>query len=151
MEKYKVGEIKKSIVANGYVPTDAIFVTVHEPSGKFLVREGNRRVTAIKQLIDAPDDLPKETKQDIENLSVLEVLTDGDKELADRLHELPDSLIWVHCGSGYRASIAASIIDRAGGAVVLVDDEYSTAETLHLTSTRQPADSAVDHGPNLGQ
>ena len=72
-------------------------------------------------------------------------------ELADRLHELPDSLIWVHCGSGYRASIAASIIDRAGGAVVLVDDEYSTAETLHLTSTRQPADSAVDHGPNLGQ
>lgn len=34
--------------------------------------------------------------------------------LADRLHELPDMPIWVHCGSGYRASIAASIIDREG-------------------------------------
>lgn len=54
---------------------------------------------------------------------------------------LPDTLIWVHCGTGYRASIAASIIDREGGAVVLVDDEYSTADTLRLTSTRQPTDS----------
>lgn len=61
--------------------------------------------------------------------------------LADRLHELPDMPIWVHCGSGYRASIAASIIDREGGVVVLVDDEYSTADTLGLTSTRQPTDS----------
>ena len=32
---------------------------------------------------------------------------------ADRLDEVPEGEVWVYCGSGYRASIAASILDRA--------------------------------------
>ena len=32
-------------------------------------------------------------------------------ELAERLDELPAGEIWVHCASGYRASVAASILD----------------------------------------
>lgn len=45
-------------------------------------------------------------------------------ELPARLGEVPDGPVWVHCASGYRASIAASILDAAGGDVIAVDDEY---------------------------
>ncbi|WP_040491174.1 MBL fold metallo-hydrolase [Ilumatobacter nonamiensis] len=48
-------------------------------------------------------------------------------ELLDRLDEVPSGLIHVHCQSGYRASIAASLLDRAGRDVVLVDDSYDNA------------------------
>jgi hydroxyacylglutathione hydrolase len=45
-------------------------------------------------------------------------------ELLDRLAELPDGEVWVHCRSGYRAAIAASVLDAAGRSVVAVDDDY---------------------------
>ena len=41
-----------SMRQNGYVPTDAIFVVKHEPSGKYLVKEGNRRVTVLQNLLE---------------------------------------------------------------------------------------------------
>ncbi len=50
--------------------------------------------------------------------------------LPDRLGELPDEPIWVHCASGYRAGIAASLLDRAGLEVVLVDDDIGHAGVL---------------------
>ncbi len=46
-------------------------------------------------------------------------------ELERRLSELPRRSTWVHCAAGYRASIAASILDRAGRDVVLVDDDFA--------------------------
>jgi len=52
--------------------------------------------------------------------------------LAERLHEVPRGEVWVHCASGYRASIAASILDRAGHPVVHVDDDYSNASAAGL-------------------
>ncbi len=45
--------------------------------------------------------------------------------LLQRLDEVPDGPLWVHCASGFRASIAASLLDRAGHDVVLVDDDYA--------------------------
>lgn len=45
-------------------------------------------------------------------------------ELRPRLGEVPAGRVWVHCTSGYRASIAASILDAAGRPVVAVDDDY---------------------------
>ncbi len=45
-------------------------------------------------------------------------------ELTSRLDELPRNEIWVHCAAGYRASIAASILDADGRSVVAVDDDY---------------------------
>jgi len=48
-------------------------------------------------------------------------------ELLDRLDELPDETLWVHCASGFRASIAASLLDRAGRDVVLIDGDYENA------------------------
>ncbi|KRE34656.1 MBL fold metallo-hydrolase [Mycobacterium sp. Soil538] len=55
-------------------------------------------------------------------------------ELAGRMGEVPEGEVWVHCASGYRSSIAASLIDRAGRRVVLVDDEYQKAEELGLVA-----------------
>ncbi|MEV5827876.1 MBL fold metallo-hydrolase [Spirillospora sp. NPDC052242] len=51
------------------------------------------------------------------------------------LDELPDDELWVHCASGYRASIAASLLDRAGRDVVLIDDDYAAADAAGLTTS----------------
>jgi hydroxyacylglutathione hydrolase len=56
-------------------------------------------------------------------------------DLDDRIAELPDGELWVHCASGYRASIAASILDRHDRAVVLIDDAFGAAEELGLTES----------------
>jgi len=53
--------------------------------------------------------------------------------LVDRLHEVPRGKVWVHCASGFRASIASSILDRAGHEVVHIDDDYANAEKAGLT------------------
>lgn len=55
-------------------------------------------------------------------------------ELLNHMGEIPvDKPLWVHCGSGYRASIAASLLDRHGRDTVLIDDDFSHAEKLGLT------------------
>jgi rhodanese-related sulfurtransferase len=38
----------------------------------------------------------------------------------------------VHCASGYRASIAASVLDAAGRKVVAVDDSFENASEVGL-------------------
>ncbi len=53
-------------------------------------------------------------------------------ELAERVGELPDGELWVHCASGLRASIAASLLARFGRGVVLVDDDWTRAGELGL-------------------
>jgi hydroxyacylglutathione hydrolase len=55
-------------------------------------------------------------------------------ELPTRMHELPDTRVWVHCASGFRSSVAASLLARAGSSVVYVDDEFTTAVELGLTA-----------------
>lgn len=47
--------------------------------------------------------------------------------LLERLGELPAGPLWVHCEAGFRASIAASLLDRAGHDVILIDDDYANA------------------------
>ena len=49
-------------------------------------------------------------------------------ELVDRMDEVPAGRVWVHCAGGFRASIAASLLDRAQHDVVHVDDDYVNAE-----------------------
>jgi hydroxyacylglutathione hydrolase len=51
-------------------------------------------------------------------------------ELERRVQELPREPIAVHCQSGYRASIAASLLARSGYEVILVDDDWENAEQL---------------------
>lgn len=56
--------------------------------------------------------------------------------LQDRLADVPDGRVWVHCASGFRASIAASILDRAEHDVVHIDDDYDNAEKAGLPISR---------------
>ncbi|MGN6607372.1 MAG: MBL fold metallo-hydrolase [Jatrophihabitans sp.] len=55
-------------------------------------------------------------------------------ELPRRVDEVPEGELWVHCASGYRASIAASILNAAGRTLVAIDDSFANAEKagLHL-------------------
>jgi hydroxyacylglutathione hydrolase len=54
-------------------------------------------------------------------------------QLLDHLHHVPDGELWVHCESGLRSSIAASLLARAGYPVVLVNDDFENASTAGLT------------------
>lgn len=45
-------------------------------------------------------------------------------ELLERTREVPAGEVWVHCASGYRASIAASVLAGHGTRVVLIDDDF---------------------------
>ncbi|WP_230879848.1 rhodanese-like domain-containing protein [Planomonospora sp. ID67723] len=56
-------------------------------------------------------------------------------ELPARLAEVPDGTVWVHCGSGYRAAAAGSLLARAGRTVVHIDDAYAGASDAGLTLT----------------
>jgi glyoxylase-like metal-dependent hydrolase (beta-lactamase superfamily II)/rhodanese-related sulfurtransferase len=57
-------------------------------------------------------------------------------ELSERLDEIPaDPELWIHCASGYRASIAAALLDRHDRRVVLIDDSYDNAEKLNITTS----------------
>lgn len=58
------------------------------------------------------------------------------QELFTRIHELPDTTLWVHCASGYRAAIAASLLERAGCDVVLIDDDFAAVAALSLPIIR---------------
>jgi hydroxyacylglutathione hydrolase len=65
-------------------------------------------------------------------------------ELGDRIDEVPDREVWVYCASGYRASIAASVLDRPGRQVVLINDSYESAKAAGLENENG------DRGPGDG-
>jgi len=56
-------------------------------------------------------------------------------ELEDRIGDLPTGEVWVYCHSGVRASISASILDRAGRSVVHIDDDWPRAAEIGLPIT----------------
>jgi len=58
--------------------------------------------------------------------------------LEGRMDEVPDGEVWVHCASGYRAALAASMLDRAGRTVVAVDDDWERAKGEHGLDVVKP-------------
>ncbi len=56
-------------------------------------------------------------------------------DLVDRVHEVPEGEVWVHCASGYRSAIAASFLAAAGRTLVAVDDEFEKATEVGLPMT----------------
>jgi hydroxyacylglutathione hydrolase len=56
-------------------------------------------------------------------------------ELLARTAEIPAGQVWVHCASGYRAGVAASVLDRAGRTAVHVDASFDEAPGAGLTVT----------------
>ena len=89
MDRYHPKELALSMKQNGFVPTDAIFVTKHDLSGKYLVKEGNRRVTALQNLLeeesqDKEYECPEKLREQIEKIDVLEVYAkEGDSKTVD--------------------------------------------------------------------
>ena len=53
-------------------------------------------------------------------------------ELESRMDEIPDERIWVHCASGVRSAIGASLLARAGRDVVYLDDDWANAADTGL-------------------
>lgn len=60
-------------------------------------------------------------------------------ELPARLDQVPAGELWVHCASGYRASIAASLLAAHGHSVVLIDDKFGHAAKAGLPMIPQHA------------
>lgn len=60
-------------------------------------------------------------------------------ELLTRMPEVPPGQVWVHCRSGYRSSIAASILAAAGRDVVDIDDDFANAAEAGLTLVEEAA------------
>lgn len=56
-------------------------------------------------------------------------------DLPKRLADVPAGVVWVHCGSGYRATAAASLLANAGREVVLIDDMFGHAAQAGLPMT----------------
>ncbi|HWH28577.1 MAG TPA: rhodanese-like domain-containing protein [Mycobacteriales bacterium] len=49
-------------------------------------------------------------------------------DLLRRMDEVPAGPVWVHCGTGFRATIAGSLLQAAGRDVVVVDEQFDRAE-----------------------
>jgi hydroxyacylglutathione hydrolase len=57
-------------------------------------------------------------------------------ELPGRVAELPSGEVWVHCESGYRSVLGASILAAHGRRVVGVDDDFANAASAGLAVER---------------
>jgi glyoxylase-like metal-dependent hydrolase (beta-lactamase superfamily II)/rhodanese-related sulfurtransferase len=53
-------------------------------------------------------------------------------ELPYRRNEIPAGEVWVHCHSGYRSVVAASMLAAGGRPVVSVDDDFDHAQAAGL-------------------
>ncbi len=69
-------------------------------------------------------------------------------DLPNRVGEVPAGEVWVHCASGYRASIAASLLAAADRTLVAIDDSFENAEKvgLHLV---EPGAQATGDSPGI--
>ncbi len=65
-------------------------------------------------------------------------------DLLDRIGEVPEGEVWVHCQSGFRASIGASILDRAGRHPVHIDAAFDDAPTSGLEVEAGVEDEGAD-------
>ncbi len=61
-------------------------------------------------------------------------------ELLTRTKEVPAGPVWVHCASGYRAGVAASLLQRAGKEPIHIDADFGDAEAagVRLQPTLTP-------------
>jgi hydroxyacylglutathione hydrolase len=70
-------------------------------------------------------------------------------KLPGRLCDLPHRPLWVHCQGGYRASIAASLLQAAGHSVTAVDDDFARAASAGLTIEEAPMRPAAQQAASI--
>ena len=63
-------------------------------------------------------------------------------ELLRRLDSVPAGKLWVHCTSGYRAGVAASLLQRAGRDVVHIDANFDDAGPAGIPVDTAPGSAA---------
>lgn len=84
----RINDLKKSIESNGYIPTEMIVVKPYDhEDGKYVIIEGNRRVTAIKSIIENNIDPEDQLANSLKKLEVLVYKGTGDEE-EDELNEM---------------------------------------------------------------
>lgn len=69
--------------------------------------------------------------------------------LTSQAARLPRAELWVHCGTGHRSSIGASILQRAGHDVTHIDDSLSNADFTKLAERLpqpEPSEPPLHHG-----
>ncbi len=87
-KRYQLSELKKSILSNGFVPMERIVVIEYEhKKNLYLVIEGNRRVAALKSLLE-------ENKEGV---------TDLDKDQIKSFSEIPCAILQATSGTIERA------------------------------------------------
>ena len=62
-------------------------------------------------------------------------------DLPRRVGAIPPGEVWVYCRTGYRSTVAASILAAAGRPAISIDDEFGNAEAAGLTLTRNDGQS----------
>ena len=82
-DKYKLEDLVRSIKQNAWLPVDYIFVRrLTGSKNLFLVLEGNRRLTAIHQIMSEEEPQFAALRKSLSNLDVMEILSPGsDAEL----------------------------------------------------------------------
>jgi hypothetical protein len=82
-DPYRIVELMHSIETNGWQPVDSIFVRKYDNSGRYVVLEGNRRVTAVQRLLNNKE-LPASVRSDLSEIEVMEVIGDEDHITLER-------------------------------------------------------------------
>ena len=54
-------------------------------------------------------------------------------DLPGRVGELPPGEVWVYCQSGYRATVAASVLAARGREAISVDEDFGRAAPAGVT------------------
>lgn len=87
--EYQIQELKNSIQKNGWTPVDKIFVRkLESENGRYLVLEGNRRVTAVRDLLQ-DEGLDEDIRKSLQQLTVAEIIDDlPDDELRRKINYL---------------------------------------------------------------
>ncbi|MFP5218571.1 MAG: MBL fold metallo-hydrolase [Actinomycetes bacterium] len=117
-------------------------------------RPAARATAPVEQLVEgnALASFPTATFADLararssEDVNVLDVRRDGEwrtahirgaqhiplHELLNRVDEVRDQPVWVHCASGFRATVAASILDATGKKVTVIVEDFTAARDAGL-------------------
>jgi hypothetical protein len=77
-KEHAVKRLVDSIKENGFVNIDSIFVKSLPSVNKYLVLEGNRRTSAIKQILYQPGDAKATTLESLKKIPVKELICDDD-------------------------------------------------------------------------
>ena len=115
MEKFDIDTLKKSFLQEGMLPVDKIVVTRYGDSEDFVVVEGNRRVSAIKALLNehsrGTTTIAEERLREFTSLNVL-LLRNATKEdtmLIQGIRHVPGIKEW---GAYEKASAVSYLLDR---------------------------------------